>query len=72
MTARAAKRAEVVQALRDQPNRSAKALAAEVGMSQPCVSRIRRQVMQTHNLPDRVIGRDGRTYPALVARRRRR
>ena len=33
-------------------------------VNQSTVQRVRSEVMQTHNLPDRVTGKDGKSYPA--------
>lgn len=46
------------------PDRSQTQIAEQVGCSQRYVSTIRDQVRTTSNLPDRVTGKDGKSYPA--------
>ena len=46
------------------PERSSTTIAEHVGCNQNYVSELRRQVSATTNLPDRVIGKDGKSYPA--------
>jgi ParB-like nuclease family protein len=73
------KKHAIVQALRAWPEKSANAIAAQIGVSQDYVSQTRAEVKATFNLPDRVIGSDGVSYPAtkptpavVVERRQRR
>jgi DNA-binding CsgD family transcriptional regulator len=51
-------------ALTTWPERSGKQISEQLGCSQRYVSEVRDQVRATSNLPDRVVGRDGKTYPA--------
>lgn len=46
------------------PDKSAHEIAAQVGCTQQWVSARRAQVTTTCHLPDRVTGRDGKSYPA--------
>lgn len=46
------------------PDRSGKQLSEQIGCSQRYVATVRDQVRATANLPDRVTGKDGKTYPA--------
>lgn len=57
------KRHAINLALLAWPNRSASHIAEQIGVSQSSVQRAKEQVMRTHNLPDRVIGKDGKSYP---------
>lgn len=59
-------------AIRTWPERSGKQIAEQVGCSQSRVSaikdRMRATASPTDTLPDRVIGKDGKSYPASVAK----
>lgn len=46
------------------PDRSGKQLSEQIGCSQRYVASIREHVRATANLPDRVKGKDGKSYPA--------
>ena len=64
------KRAVILEALQAHPHLSAKQLAGELGLGQSYISRIRKQVMHTLGLPDRVQGADGKTYPSTLSKKR--
>lgn len=57
------KRHAINLALLAWPNRSANQLADQIGVSQSSVQRAKEQLMRTHKLPDRVTGKDGKSYP---------
>lgn len=57
------KRHAINLALLAWPDRSANQLAEQIGVSQSSVQRAKEQLMRTHNLPDRVTGKDGKSYP---------
>ena len=54
----------VVLALRTWPEKSGNQIARQVGCDQAYVSRLKAQGMTSHTLPDRVTGKDGKSYPA--------
>ena len=58
------KRHAVEMAYRAWPDSSQRRIAQQVGCTQPYVSRIRSQVITSCHLPSRVVGTDGRSYPA--------
>lgn len=58
------KKHAIVLALRAWPGRSQTQIAEQVGCTVPYVTRIRQQVFTSEDLPDRVIGKDGKSYPA--------
>ncbi|MBP7571017.1 MAG: hypothetical protein KBA95_13240 [Acidobacteria bacterium] len=60
----AAVREAILCALTTRPDTSANQIARALRCRQQYVSRIRRQVAQAYHLPDQVIGRDGKRYPA--------
>jgi hypothetical protein len=53
-----------VLALQVFKERSATELAAQIGVHQTYVSRVRDEVKTCLDLPDRVTGKDGKSYPA--------
>ena len=57
------KRHAILLALRTWPDMSTNRIAEQVGCNQSTVIRAKQEVMQTHNLPDRTIGKDGKIYP---------
>lgn len=63
MTA-ADKRHAIVLALQTWPERSATSLAEQIGCSDRYVLDIKAQVRTTSDLPSRVTGKDGKSYPA--------
>ncbi len=58
------KRHAIVLALQMWPERSQNEIAEQIGCSQRHVSTVRAEVRTTSNLPDRVTGKDGKSYPA--------
>lgn len=58
------KRHAILLALKEWPQKSGNQIAEQIGCNQSTVQRVRDEVMQTHNLPDRVTGKDGKSYPA--------
>ncbi len=58
------KRHAILLALKTWPDYSAGKLADQVGVSQDYVSQLRAQVKDTFDLPNRVTGKDGKSYPA--------
>lgn len=58
------KRHAIVLAFKTWPERSARAIAEQLGANNSWVSEVRSQVLGTLHLPDRVIGRDGKSQPA--------
>lgn len=58
------KKHAIVLALQTWPERSARELSKQIGCNQDYVSDVRRQVTDTLHLPDRVTGKDGKSYPA--------
>ena len=58
------KKHAILLALEEWPNRSATDLADQVGVHQTYVSRLRGEVKTSLDLPDRVIGKDGKSYPS--------
>ena len=58
------KRHAIVLAVSTFPSRSARQIAEQVGVNYDYVNDIRRQVSDTLHLPDRVTGKDGKSYPA--------
>lgn len=58
------KKHAIVLALATWPERSQNQLAQQIGCSQRYVSTIKDEVRSTSNLPDRVTGKDGKSYPA--------
>ena len=58
------KRHAIELAIKTWPDRSQNEIAAQIGCSQRYVSTIRGEVRTTSNLPDRVTGKDGKSYPA--------
>jgi DNA-binding CsgD family transcriptional regulator len=63
------KKNAVLIALQTWKDYSAGRIADQIGCSQDYVSHIRTQVMKTFDLPDRVIGKDGKTYNATAGNR---
>lgn len=58
------KKQAVTMALSAFPEKSAGAIAEQVGCAQTFVSRVRQQVSTSVDLPSRVTGKDGKSYPA--------
>lgn len=58
------KRHAIVLALQAWPERSQRQIAEQIGCDQAWVSKVRGEVMTTHQLPSHVTGRDGKRYPA--------
>lgn len=54
----------ILLALKEWPERSATQIAEQIGCTDPWVSQIRREVQSSLNLPSRVTGKDGKSYPA--------
>lgn len=63
------KRHAILLALKEWPDRSANQIAQQIGCGQQYVSRIREEVTPMRNLPSRVTGKDGKSYPASRASR---
>lgn len=63
------KKHAVLIALHTWKDYSAGRIAEQIGCSQDYVSHIRAQVMKTFDLPDRVVGKDGKTYNATTSTR---
>lgn len=61
---RADKRHAIIVALETWPGRSINQIAEQIGVNQRYASGVRSEVSATTNLPDRVIGKDGKSYPA--------
>lgn len=61
------KKHAIVLALRAWPDRSQTQIAEQVGCAVPYVTRIRAQVFTSEDLPARVTGKDGKSYPATHA-----
>ena len=47
------------------PDSSQRRIAQQVGCTQQYVSKVRAQVITSYHLPDRVVGTDGHSYPAV-------
>jgi hypothetical protein len=58
------KKHAIVLALKHWPDKSAKVIAEQVGATAKYVGDIRDRVMDSLNLPERVTGKDGKSYPA--------
>jgi hypothetical protein len=54
----------IVLALQAWPERSANMIAEQIGCNRRYVDQVKEQVGSTTNLPDRVTGKDGKSYPA--------
>lgn len=63
------KKHAVLMALQTWKDYSAGRIAEQIGCSQDYVSHIRAKVMRTFDLPERVVGKDGKTYKATAAKR---
>lgn len=61
---KADKKHAILLALQTWPERSANQIADQIGCGQQYVSRIRDEVTPMRNLPSRVTGKDGKSYPA--------
>lgn len=61
------KKHAILLALQAFPARSAGAIAEQIGVNQDYVSELRRKVKDTLDLPERVTGKDGKSYPASRA-----
>jgi hypothetical protein len=53
-------------ALKVWPERSVSQIAEQIGVNRRYADEVRKQVGATTNLPSRVTGRDGKSYPASV------
>lgn len=62
------KRHAIKLALTMFPDKSQNQIADQIGCSQRYVSSVKDQVRTTSNLPDRVIGKDGKSYPSSKPR----
>lgn len=58
------KRNAIDLALKTWPDKSANQIAEQIGVNQSSVQRVKVEVMRVHNLPERVTGKDGKSYPA--------
>lgn len=58
------KRHAILLALQTWPERSINQIAAQIGVNQRYASGIKSEVSATTNLPSRVTGKDGKSYPA--------
>jgi hypothetical protein len=58
------KKHAIVLAFQAWPDRSQRDIAAQIGCSQQYVQQLRVQVTSSCHLPDRVTGKDGKSYPA--------
>ena len=58
------KKRAIVLALQTWPKMSTTKIAEQVGCSQQRVSQVKSEVTRTSHLPDRVVGKDGKSYPA--------
>lgn len=61
------KRHAILLALETWPEKSARQIADQIGVNHDYVNDIRTQVSETLHLPDRVVGKDGKSYPAARA-----
>lgn len=59
------KKHAILLAFQAWPEKSAGAIAEQVGCAQDYVSQLRSQVKATFDLPDRVVGKDGKNYPVV-------
>jgi hypothetical protein len=59
------KRHAILVALQTWPDYSTTRIAEQIGCDQSTAMRVKQEVMQAHNLPSRVIGKDGKSYPAV-------
>jgi hypothetical protein len=62
------KRHAILLALTTWPEKSQNMIAEQIGCSRKYVQDIHAEVATTSHLPDRVVGRDGKTYPAQRAK----
>lgn len=62
------KKHAILLALQAWPDRSINQIAEQIGVNQRYASGIRAEVSATTNLPERVTGKDGKSYPARHAR----
>ena len=58
------KKHAIVLALQTWPERSQRDIADQIGCSKTWVQNIRSDMVTTDHLPDRVTGKDGKSYPA--------
>jgi DNA-binding NarL/FixJ family response regulator len=63
------KRHAILAALKTWPDKSINMIAEQIGANQRYASGIRAEVSATTNLPDRVTGKDGKSYPATTRNR---
>jgi hypothetical protein len=56
----------ILLALQGWPDRSARQIAEQIGVNPDYVNDVRKQVSDTRHLPDRVTGKDGKSYPAAA------
>lgn len=61
---KADKKHAIVLALKAFPDKSQTIIAEQIGVNQHYVGEVKKQVSATTNLPDRVTGKDGKSYPA--------
>ena len=59
------KKHAILLALRAWPERSASQISKQVGCTHVYVMTIKNQVVTSYNLPERVIGKDGKSYPSI-------
>jgi len=58
------KRHAILLAIQTWPDRSEREIAEQVGCSKTYVHNLKPQVVTTDHVPDRVTGKDGKSYPA--------
>lgn len=58
------KKHAILLALKTWPDRSINQIAEQIGVNQRYASEVKSQVSATTNLPDRVTGKDGKSYPS--------
>ena len=63
------KRHAILLALQTWPEKSINQIAGQIGVNQRYASGIKSEVSATTNLPDRVTGKDGKSYPASRTKR---
>jgi hypothetical protein len=60
------KRHAILMALTAWPEKSQRAIAEQIGCSDVYISQVKKtHVRSTSHLPDRVLGKDGKSYPAV-------
>lgn len=58
------KKHAILLALKTWPDKSSRTIAEQVGVNHDYVNDVRKQVSDTRQVPDRVTGKDGKSYPA--------